>query len=507
MLAWCLTGTGGQFFYTLDDPYIHLAVAENILRGGYGVNLGEYSSPSSSILWPFLIALTLLLGLGDWGPLVVNVLAMSVTVWILSGALQINCFGEQLPGREHWWLLLAPLLLLAINAFALPFTGMEHSLHVMASVLVIAGLVQCDRSGLVPWWLLVGIVLGPLVRFEGAALSAAAIGLLAWRGWHKSAVVLGASLFLLIGAWVGVALSHGLPPLPSSVLVKSGISATALDGDYQSLFKSISVNVHDSLHNYWGLLFLVSGALLVVHLLQTNSESQRAFVMTVVAAIVVLFAHVLGGKYGWFGRYEVYVVATLVLAMLFVHGERIREVRPVSRRVITLSLFIFTIAVGYFDVLYKTPKASKNIYEQQYQMHRFATEYFSGRNVAVNDLGWVAYKNDSYVLDLWGLGSEKVRRLREGANGMLRGTHSDVLAREHGVIYAMIYDSWFSGDIPSSWCRVAVLHTSRITAADAEVAFYLVDLSAESEMRDALDRWSSSLPYGASVRTLSCNMS
>ena len=42
--------------YTLDDPYIHLTVGKNILFGNYGINLKEFSSPSSSILFPFLLA-------------------------------------------------------------------------------------------------------------------------------------------------------------------------------------------------------------------------------------------------------------------------------------------------------------------------------------------------------------------------------------------------------------------------------------------------------------------
>ena len=46
----------GMFVYTLDDPYIHLSLAENIINGHYGVNANEYSAPSSSILWPFIIA-------------------------------------------------------------------------------------------------------------------------------------------------------------------------------------------------------------------------------------------------------------------------------------------------------------------------------------------------------------------------------------------------------------------------------------------------------------------
>ncbi len=36
----------GRLIYTLDDPYIHLKVAQTILRGGYGINFSEYASPS-----------------------------------------------------------------------------------------------------------------------------------------------------------------------------------------------------------------------------------------------------------------------------------------------------------------------------------------------------------------------------------------------------------------------------------------------------------------------------
>ena len=38
----------GKFFYTLDDPYIHLALSDNIFHGHYGLNAGEFSSPSNS---------------------------------------------------------------------------------------------------------------------------------------------------------------------------------------------------------------------------------------------------------------------------------------------------------------------------------------------------------------------------------------------------------------------------------------------------------------------------
>ncbi|MCX6020056.1 MAG: hypothetical protein NTZ50_16445 [Chloroflexi bacterium] len=46
----------GHLIYTLDDPYIHLAIGESILSGGYGINVGEAAAPSSSVIWPYLMA-------------------------------------------------------------------------------------------------------------------------------------------------------------------------------------------------------------------------------------------------------------------------------------------------------------------------------------------------------------------------------------------------------------------------------------------------------------------
>src|SRR5262249_7930106 len=46
----------GAITYTLDDAYIHLALAEHISHGHYGINATEFSAPSSSIAWPFILA-------------------------------------------------------------------------------------------------------------------------------------------------------------------------------------------------------------------------------------------------------------------------------------------------------------------------------------------------------------------------------------------------------------------------------------------------------------------
>jgi len=64
------------------------------------------------------------------------------------------------------------------------------------------------------------------------------------------------------------------------------------------------------------------------------------------------------------------------------------------------------------------------------------------------------------VLDLEGLGSESVCRLRlAGTWG--RTVLADVVANRN-IHLIMIYDSWFAGQVPKSWRKVAVLESTSV---------------------------------------------
>ena len=134
-------------------------------------------------------------------------------------------------------------------------------------------------------------------------------------------------------------------------------------------------------------------------------------------------------------------------------------------------------------------------------MHRFATDFFP-HPVAVNDLGWVSYKNDMHVLDLWGLGSEKVRKMRVGG-GLSKGNVAQ-LADEAGSIFAMVYDEWFAGKIPADWCRIAVLTTPIVTADNADVAFYLIRSDYGAKMQSALAEFATALPKISQLKRFEC---
>lgn len=124
-------------------------------------------------------------------------------------------------------------------------------------------------------------------------------------------------------------------------------------------------------------------------------------------------------------------------------------------------------------------------------MSLFAQRLYNGP-VAVNDLGLVAYRNPNFVLDLWGLGSEKVRKAKLA--GQYGPDQMAALADEYQVGLVMIYDSWFPLGIPATWKKVAILHTDNVTAAVGDVAFYTTPAADAERVATALNSFKTLLP-------------
>jgi hypothetical protein len=203
-----------------------------------------------------------------------------------------------------------------------------------------------------------------------------------------------------------------------------------------------------------------------------------------------LAAHLLFGEFGYFWRYEVYVLLAALVALAIqwrgALGRLLAWLSPQQARFLAFALLL--LGLPYARATLTTPLAARGIYEQQVQMRRFVDGYWKA-GVAVNDLGAVSYRNPYYVLDLWGLGSEAARKARlqeEGTAWMGR------LAREKGIGLAMVYeDAAFPAlrqHPPQGWRRMAVLHMADppITNAAGEVAFYATDPAAYAKLEAAL---------------------
>lgn len=496
LVAQAATGlTGGRLIYTIDDPYIHLALAERLREGFYGINPGEPAAPSSSILFPFLLVPLIATPIGVLVPLLINGAAT------LGAVLLIARLWEYAGAGPRAILLLSAATALAFNWIGLAFTGLEHSLHVLASLTVVLGLARAGaRPGARPaWWLALALVAGPALRYEALAVSGAAL-LVLWAQGHRGfALAVGAAIIATVGGFAAFLVAHGLPPLPSSVLAKQAAAAGAVDRGIGGTLAGFAAQLRASLGEWSGGLMLAGAAGFVLRLfVGPRDGGDRGLA---VFALAVIAAHLIAGRFGWFARYEVYAMSAALAAGLVVARPWLRRAfaaRPAwTTAAIALPLLGLNGHLAYATAL--TPAASRNIYDQQAQMRRLAVDFVRAP-VGVNDLGLVSFGNRNYVLDFWGLASDANRQLRTAPDRP--ADWMDRLARTHGVDLAMIYAPVFGREVPPGWIALGRLRLSaaQVSASEDTVTFYATRMAAAGPLRAQIAEWARGLPDGAAYR-------
>ena len=493
----------GVFIYTMDDPYITLALSDQIRHGNYGMYPGAPVAPGSSILYPLLLASASGTPLHPYLPLILAFLALFATL-----AISWRYFTHLRLAQDTFGIIAQAmaLLLLAIflNLVGVAFTGQEHDLHIGVVAATVYGLALFLDSGKMPRWLPAVIVLAPLLRYEGLALSFAALMVLALRGRWRTALGTFAVIVLFVGSFSAFLVHQGLPPLSSSILSKSDVVANGINGSSASLLHSIGGNILRMAVIPSGTLMLVIVVAALVRCLRELPAwpwRWRSQALMALVLVCLVGAHAVAGQFGWMNRYEDYAMFGTALIGIYLMRETIRKVLANKRdrlAILILASTVFTlISLPYVISTYQVPLASNNIYEQQYQMHRFVNDFYRAP-VAVNDLGLVSYRNPNFVLDLGGLASEKARILKA----------SDASAEEYrqlvsdsGVHLVIIYDEWFEDQVPASWVKVASMDLSRerVSSAEKEVQFYATDASTAGKLRPELESFGRGLPPGVKL--------
>jgi hypothetical protein len=479
--------TGGHVLFTLDDPYIHLALSQQIAAGHYGINPGEAVSPSSSILWPLLLALFAHVSWQPMAALVLNFLAGLASAALIGSI--VAAWPRKTTGlQDAVPRILAILALLFLgNLVGLTFLGMEHTLQALLAVLCAMGLIAATEGRPIPAWCLAAAVLAPLVRYEDLTLTlAVAICLVGQRRPGRAAALCIATVTPL--AAFSLFLHHlGLPLLPISVLFKGGIPIQG--GTFASRLLTM-LKIKQQYLTEWPdrILLLVLCLILMALAIAARGSSQRdrSCRFAYAGAAAAAFAHFLLGPFGWFHRYEVYILlfsAILILAAV------------AQRPTLLAACAALLLACAYPSLITtrQTVAAAQDTYQQQYQMHRFLTGFASG-NVAVNDLGLVAYdrRPHQYVLDLVGLGSlESVRAPHKDAAWL------DAITREHDIRIVIIYRlPWLFPNLPSTWTVLGTLCTNHppITVAAPCVTYFATPLADASQLRAQFAAFTQTLP-------------
>jgi len=200
------------------------------------------------------------------------------------------------------------------------------------------------------------------------------------------------------------------------------------------------------------------------------------------------------GGFGWFYRYEVYslIFLTLILTrVVLAHSDSVRHSwLPLA---IFLPLLCY-LAKGHIAATIQTPLASREVYRQQFQMHRFVAGYY-GKSIALNDIGLTSYQRPAgiYILDLVGLASPEVAT----STGKSSIWMEQIIHRHH-IQLAILYPERFH--IPLSWTP-----TGKMCEPDAVwvlggkcIVFYSTTPEATSEIREDLVRFVPTLPSGIS---------
>ncbi len=496
LLVLGLTRTGGRLVYTLDDAYIHLAVAKNFaLNGVWGVTAYGFSSSCSSVLWPLLIAGPLfLLGSGTAVPFVLNTIL--AVLLLLVGRRLLSRAGVRGP---------VEFLALCVLAFlpSLPvmvFWGMEHLLQALLTLCLLWAAarepapsfrkkpVQAFSPALFAFLL-------TATRYEGAlvVVAAALLLVLRRRWWSAVSVLLAGALPVAVYGLVSRA--HGWYFLPNSILLKGGLEATG--GSVLRHIRSVFDPERLSVISQARTLPLLLVALVAFFVWRTNPVRSRLrwFTLAYVFAWTLHFATVL--RVGGY-RYDAYLVppGIIIAAVSFSdlfnawHGPARRAVAVVLALLVILSPAIH----GIYSLLHVVP-GTKNIFEQQLQMSAFLGRFYQDQPVGLNDIGAVDYYADVRCVDLCGLASLDVCRARLGGNfgpGFIEG-----LCRSRGARVALLYESWFegSGGFPTDWVLVGRWHIrDNVVCGSDSVAFFATTQDHAPLLAGQLEQFRETLP-------------
>ncbi|TVR18613.1 MAG: hypothetical protein EA396_14875 [Anaerolineaceae bacterium] len=506
-----LSLTGGQLVYALDDAYIHMSIARNLVEAGvWGVTPYGFASASSSPLWTALIALSYIpFGANEITPFALNLVFAIALNFALHHVLTRHGVSAVLS------LVVQLAVIILVPVYTLILGGMEHVLQILVNVLFIGYAAQMvSESAPAPlrsrqWFVL--LLLGALVgsaRYEGLFLVLIFCVWLAlrWRVIH--AILLGAVSIAPTALFGLYALAQGWSFLPTSLLVKSdaGYLSSAGPGALLTYFIADTYQIFANQHVFSLMVLTVLAAFLLRYARERTVWDAPSLMGLSFVVIAFVNVRLVSWPFpGTYARYEAYLVPLGLLAiavLLSAYLPRRLSPRDVPAYMVALLLvaFLFNdIYERYRFLTFDNPAVtgSLNIYQQQYQMAGFLREHYPSAVVAANDIGAINYFTAIDNVDLWGLGTIEVARARADNQYNTRRIYE--INAERGTQIALVYEAWFYefGGLPSEWRFAgAWVVANNVILGDERVSFFAVDPNEFDDLRAALDDYAAHLPEG-----------
>ena len=498
---------GGRFVYTIDDGYFHMAVAKNLLHHGiWGTSaLAGFSSGTSSLLWPLLLAACFaLFGIHEYWSLVLNLLA-GVGLLFYAGRLIRRTTGSAVLS----FLVLVGLIGLT-PLFVVASTGMEHCLQALLTLILVdqaARLLTADAQRLDSRWAEVALcVVGMLLvmtRYEGLFVVApVGLLLLCQRRW-RLAILLGIAVAAPITLYGLVAVSKGWYFLPNSLLLKGNVQTVHTFAEFlvyiRRWYAVLSITPYVS-----SLVTAVTVALVASFQRRWSLWSYPALFLFI--TLLTTVEHLQYAALGWFFRYEAYLIVLGVVGVGVALGYESPSLG--WRYWLSAQMLPYYAGVALLAVLFGVPfwdrsadgfgrtvQASYNVYEQQYQMGRFVRRFYKDRGVAANDVGAISFLGEVNLLDLYGLCDIDVLRARR-AHTISNETIRE-LCKKHHVELVVGYPEWshmYGGTLPE-WIPVGQwIIPNNVIVANIGVTFYAANSSLVPGLIRELQEFGATMP-------------
>lgn len=493
----------GVFVYPLDDAYIHLAVSRNLaLHGVWGVSPYTFSGGSSSPGWTLLLAIAIrLVGVHLLTPLVLNAVAALALIFVANFILT-----RMLP-RAGIAFITAALcaLVLVVPLPGLAMIGMEHVLHSLAMLCLIASgawIASLPRDAAVPRLALASLL-----------LAAAASGALRYESCFAVIVI---AVVLMVRRRVIAALLTAVASALGPACY--GIYSFRHSGFYLPFSVVIKAAGHGPNHSLDGLLtsgvapiLLPVGVVLFLGLAQRGLQpsSQRAGFWSygqsfLVIVLGTLLVHDLVGPTGWLMRYEAYLYALGVVAVALASGEMLarraangavlNERRPALRwAALALVVALLPTALELFHRAHHgwsdVAASIHDRYVEHLPQALFMAAEMPHGVVIANDIGFLAfYAGDAKILDPLGLGSiEPV--LLERAHQPMNPTFMQQWAAKDGAQLAILHTDFpgMEAIIPADWVLVeSWCFPHNLVFLNHVESFYAPDAAAADSLRTKL---------------------
>ncbi len=509
----------GQWIYALDDAYIHTAIAKNFaLHGVWGISQYGFASASSSPLWTALLALFYVI-IGPWEllPLILNLIFAVMLVFVVDFVLA----ESDVPPLYRLGVGLAVVILLPLNTLIM--AGMEHVLQIVlvllfsfyAARLITAEILPPLRSWQFARVLLLGLLLGS-IRYEGLFLVALFCGLLVLRlSWKHLiyALIIGGLSVLPVILYGLIAISNGWEFLPTSLIIKSDANylSSVGPGGWFQYFVEDTYNIMANQH-VMSLPLLVALAIFILRYarLQTLWDIPLLLLVAFAGITFINVRLVSWPAPGTFSRYEAYLVGMGLVVIAAGMGTFLPRRFDLKHWPVYLAALMLIAFLGndiyqrYHKIAFEEPAvtATRDIYQQQYQMARFLDRYYTGAVVGANDIGAINFFADIDNVDFWGLGTIEIARAVR--DNQYNTDFIRQLMAERGGLIAVFYEPWLElyGGVPEGWIKVVDWELQRAPAILGYhiVSFYAVDPDEAPQLARNLNVFSSELPEVILVR-------